>query len=306
MTAPQTEKICPSCGSKNRPDCRFCTGCGREFPEERTCPRCSATVSASQRFCNACGAPVDAAPEAPAGGKMTFCHQCRALIDREAKFCNQCGAVIADMPLCPQCGDPIGPEEKFCGVCGLPFTSAAPAQQSPARPVVPPTVPPYSQPVIQSVPVKSGGISVGKILVGIVLVLVVLVGIIMILPDSPPPPPPAGGGTVTAEIFVPTGEDPAATQAAIDASNAIVKGATDALANGDSAGFTSYLVAEDRGVLEGASFDPSRAASIAGAFRDAKVTAASPTIVHYEMTTGTTTYTFYTFQEEGSWKIAGL
>ncbi|MFA5222017.1 MAG: hypothetical protein WC391_07010, partial [Methanoregula sp.] len=101
-------------------------------------------------------------------------------------------------------------------------------------------------------------------------------------------------------------EDPVATQAAVDASNAVVKGAADALATGDSAGFARYLVAEDRGVLEGASFDPSRAAAVSQGLMNAKVLTAFPGIVHYEMTLGTNTYTFYTVKEMGSWKIQDL
>ncbi len=305
MTPEQTQKTCPACGTANRPDCRFCTGCGKEFPKERTCPRCSATVSASQRFCNACGAPVDAVAGAPAGGKMKFCHQCRALIDRDAKFCNQCGAVIADMPLCPRCGDPIGPEEKFCGVCGLPFTSAAPAQQAAIQTVVPPAAPsPPYQPV-QPAPVKTGGLPFGKIIAGVVIVLILLVGVVLLLPESPPPPPGGGGGSTGA--IVPTGEDPALLQQSEKASRQVLNDAAAALEAGDIAAFSAMLESQELKRLGGTPvFTGSGATKLATALRNAKVKKPAVGVIFYETNTDGTTFGFHTSLEGEKWLIGGL
>lgn len=303
MTAPQTKKTCPSCGSNNRPDCRFCTGCGKEFPKERTCPRCNATVSPTQRFCNACGAPVDAAAGAPAGGKMKFCHQCRALIDCDAKFCNQCGAVIADMPLCPRCGDPIGPEEKFCGVCGLPFTSAPPAQQAPARPVVPPIMQPPAQPVMQPKPAGSRGFPFGKIVAGIVVVLVIFIGIILLLPDSPPPP---GGGT-TAGGTVPTGEEPLRVQQSEKESRQMLNAAATALEKRDIAAFSQSVYPKDLARLGSPLvFQSGGEQGLAAALRDAQVVESYKGIIYYTSDNNGSPIRFITIKEGESWFISGL
>ncbi len=225
MNPEQPRKICPACRTVNRPDCRFCTGCGIAFPQERICTHCNAPLSGSEKFCQTCGVPSDEAVSRNSHrDQKKFCHQCRALINHDAKFCNMCGTVISQLPVCPRCGDPIGPDEKFCGVCGLPFGTTTPVREEPAKTVQPAPPQSHYQPEIPPASAKKGGIPFGKIVIGVIILLVVLAGIIMILPDSPPPPPPAGGGTVTAGIQVRTGEDPAATQVAVDASNAVVKG----------------------------------------------------------------------------------
>jgi class 3 adenylate cyclase/tetratricopeptide (TPR) repeat protein len=53
---------CPSCGTENRPEARFCLNCGAGLA--RTCPNGHA-VPAGARFCDECGAAVDGA-SAPA------------------------------------------------------------------------------------------------------------------------------------------------------------------------------------------------------------------------------------------------
>jgi class 3 adenylate cyclase/tetratricopeptide (TPR) repeat protein len=59
---------CPSCGSENRPEARFCLGCGTSLA--RACPN-GHPVPAGARFCDECGAPVEGAEPsttvAPAG-----------------------------------------------------------------------------------------------------------------------------------------------------------------------------------------------------------------------------------------------
>ncbi len=53
---------CPSCGAENRPEARFCLGCGAGLA--RVCPNGHA-VPAGARFCDECGAALEAGP-APA------------------------------------------------------------------------------------------------------------------------------------------------------------------------------------------------------------------------------------------------
>jgi class 3 adenylate cyclase/tetratricopeptide (TPR) repeat protein len=51
---------CPRCHAENRPDRRFCGGCG--FPFASRCPACGFANEAAERFCGGCGAALAAAP----------------------------------------------------------------------------------------------------------------------------------------------------------------------------------------------------------------------------------------------------
>jgi predicted ATPase/class 3 adenylate cyclase len=53
---------CPSCGTENRPEARFCQTCGAGLA--RTCPN-GHPVPAEARFCDECGAALDPAAAAP-------------------------------------------------------------------------------------------------------------------------------------------------------------------------------------------------------------------------------------------------
>jgi class 3 adenylate cyclase/tetratricopeptide (TPR) repeat protein len=55
--------ICPSCAAENRPEARFCLGCGTALA--RACPN-GHPVTADARFCDECGAAVDASTAAAA------------------------------------------------------------------------------------------------------------------------------------------------------------------------------------------------------------------------------------------------
>lgn len=145
-----------------------------------------------------------------------------------------------------------------------------------------------------------------KIVAGIVIVIVILAVIILLLPDPENPPPPSTGGSATAGITIPDGEDKVATQKSIDASNAVVLKASNALAQGDTAGFTSVLVSDLKTALSGTTLNPASAKTVADSLKKAKVVSAYPGIVYYEMNVGNTLYSFYSIEEDGSWKIAGL
>ena len=48
-------KKCPYCGAQNADDSRFCTECGKEFPQGNVCPHCGASVNEGDTFCQNCG-----------------------------------------------------------------------------------------------------------------------------------------------------------------------------------------------------------------------------------------------------------
>ena len=48
-------KKCPNCGAQNADDSRFCTECGKEFPQGNVCPHCGASVNEGDAFCQNCG-----------------------------------------------------------------------------------------------------------------------------------------------------------------------------------------------------------------------------------------------------------
>ena len=50
---------CARCGGANRPDAKFCDGCGA--PLSRTCPSCGHANAPDATFCNQCGKPLAAA-----------------------------------------------------------------------------------------------------------------------------------------------------------------------------------------------------------------------------------------------------
>jgi class 3 adenylate cyclase/tetratricopeptide (TPR) repeat protein len=57
--------LCPSCGTENPADNKFCLECGS--PLARACPTCGKPVLAGAKFCGECGGPLDAAaPVKPA------------------------------------------------------------------------------------------------------------------------------------------------------------------------------------------------------------------------------------------------
>ncbi len=60
--APDT-RSCRSCSQANRPDARFCDGCGT--PLVLACAGCGAELRAQARFCDGCGAPVARAAAEP-------------------------------------------------------------------------------------------------------------------------------------------------------------------------------------------------------------------------------------------------
>ena len=52
-------KKCPNCGAQVADDSRFCTECGKEFPQGNVCPHCGASVNEGDSFCQNCGKKLD-------------------------------------------------------------------------------------------------------------------------------------------------------------------------------------------------------------------------------------------------------
>src|SRR6185436_14193197 len=50
--------VCPSCGSANPPEAKFCHRCGTALGARR-CRSCGAELPAGARFCSECGTPVE-------------------------------------------------------------------------------------------------------------------------------------------------------------------------------------------------------------------------------------------------------
>src|SRR5690349_20870632 len=68
---------CPKCRHENRPQAKFCAGCGAALA--RSCASCGAELPEGARFCDGCGTAVaDAkpppAPPVPAPGSYTPRH----------------------------------------------------------------------------------------------------------------------------------------------------------------------------------------------------------------------------------------
>ena len=60
---------CPSCGTTNEEDARFCEGCGGALG--RTCQTCGVQAGATARFCRACGASLEGQAPAPGPSRKT-------------------------------------------------------------------------------------------------------------------------------------------------------------------------------------------------------------------------------------------
>ncbi len=57
-------KICPNCGASLSEDSRFCTVCGKEYPQKAFCGHCGALVDKEDVFCEQCGNRLGKEPDA--------------------------------------------------------------------------------------------------------------------------------------------------------------------------------------------------------------------------------------------------
>jgi membrane protease subunit (stomatin/prohibitin family) len=150
-------KTCSNCGTANRPDARFCIGCGRGFEQAAqqtsavTCPACGHANETGDVFCTNCGAALQ--PTAPArqdqpspvsADLAPAAGQDREDAAKEEKVAPDAetsptpppadtASTMADAPECPACGYVI----RFCPGCGAPLHTAPDGQLVHGQP--PPT-----------------------------------------------------------------------------------------------------------------------------------------------------------------------
>jgi uncharacterized OB-fold protein len=136
---------CLKCGSKNRPDARFCQQCGQ---------------------------PLEAAPFKDSELPGIVCPACGAIAKPSAHYCKQCGQSLAgvlpeaSLPpglICAVCGAAAKPQAHFCPRCGekLLVVPVSPISLAAAQPTLPPRPPPRPQ---AKPPIKaksSGQVAVG-------------------------------------------------------------------------------------------------------------------------------------------------
>ncbi|HIC88327.1 MAG TPA: zinc-ribbon domain-containing protein, partial [Anaerolineae bacterium] len=65
-------KICPTCGTVNRDDARFCSSCATPLGQELICPSCGTRNVPTARFCHQCATPLAGAisPTGPGTGLL--------------------------------------------------------------------------------------------------------------------------------------------------------------------------------------------------------------------------------------------
>lgn len=55
------KRICPSCGTENRPEAKFCMRCGTNLePKKAVCPSCGEELTGEETFCPKCGTHLKA------------------------------------------------------------------------------------------------------------------------------------------------------------------------------------------------------------------------------------------------------
>ncbi len=84
----QTSTVaCPSCGTQNNPQAKFCADCGSKMQVETVpCVKCGAKLREGAKFCSECGATQE----------KQKCAECGNELAPGAKFCADCGTKTAD------------------------------------------------------------------------------------------------------------------------------------------------------------------------------------------------------------------
>jgi uncharacterized OB-fold protein len=161
---------CPTCGTENDAQNRFCDQCGSRLEESSAsvapvaaapvasgdsaaCPSCGASVIPGEAYCDECGAPLNsvapvasAAPAAPAaeapaaGGN--FCPACGHQNIPGDRFCDNCGAELEDINNISPEPTPAEPEAPAIPVEEEPAAPAEPEEAPPAAPAEPVEAPP--------------------------------------------------------------------------------------------------------------------------------------------------------------------
>ncbi|MBN1976259.1 MAG: protein kinase [Anaerolineae bacterium] len=140
---------CPSCGTLNRLEARFCRLCRCPLPSVpvSTCPRCGGALRQGVRFCKHCGMALSKsggpAPTAPTRGPRRICPNCNTSVRAAARFCANCRSPLTASTAptgrkCPHCGTVMRAGARFCRICSHPLGHEPPP--------LPPSPPPAMQP----------------------------------------------------------------------------------------------------------------------------------------------------------------
>ena len=85
-------KKCPYCGSQIADDCKFCSECGKEYPNGNTCRYCGALIYEGDVYCENCGKKIEKEPiSAVSEQSFKSCPHCGAKLESDSIFCGECG-----------------------------------------------------------------------------------------------------------------------------------------------------------------------------------------------------------------------
>ena len=87
-------KKCPYCGAQIADDSRFCSECGKEYPQGNVCPHCGASVGEGDAFCQNCGKRIK--ENAVTDPSTKTCPHCGASMNEGDVFCQECGKKPTD------------------------------------------------------------------------------------------------------------------------------------------------------------------------------------------------------------------
>ncbi len=91
-------KQCLNCGAQIEDDSRFCTECGKEFPQGSVCPHCGAVVNEGDAFCQKCGNKIEVSSSPSLEIESKECPHCGAPICKDDVFCQKCGRKVDNIP----------------------------------------------------------------------------------------------------------------------------------------------------------------------------------------------------------------
>lgn len=85
-------KKCPYCGSQIADDCKFCSECGKEYPNGNTCRYCGALIYEGDVYCENCGKKIEQEPISTVSEQsFKSCPHCGAKLESNSIFCGECG-----------------------------------------------------------------------------------------------------------------------------------------------------------------------------------------------------------------------
>ena len=85
-------KKCPYCGSQIADDCKFCSECGKEYPNGNTCRYCGALIYEGDVYCENCGKKIEKEPISNVSEQsFKSCPHCGAKLESDSIFCGECG-----------------------------------------------------------------------------------------------------------------------------------------------------------------------------------------------------------------------